>query len=186
MPLVVDKEKEKKSILEAFHRCVGKTPLVSVSIRDIAKEANISVGKVFSYFSEKNEIIVSYVKQIADLYADRIRLIVNELTQSDLPNAALLSTLIEKLYEIDPDGSYGKIFVQIYALGAYQPEAKAAVTEAYDAWKNVLMELFRCRNDEEATALLLLVEGVILYRYNYGLDREEATHLLSTLNGACS
>ena len=45
MPLIVDKEAQRREILMAFQRCMEKKPMTKVSLRDIAAEAHMSHAK---------------------------------------------------------------------------------------------------------------------------------------------
>ena len=66
MPLIVDREKVRMDILMAFERCMEDTPMMNVSLRDIAKEAGMSHANLLNYFSSKNDLVFSYITYVRD------------------------------------------------------------------------------------------------------------------------
>ena len=50
MPLIVDRDKVRIDILMAFERCMKDTPMMNVSLRDIAREAGMSHANLLNYF----------------------------------------------------------------------------------------------------------------------------------------
>jgi len=48
-----------ENIVEATKRLVGKRGSDDVSIRDIAKEANVAPSSIYQYFDDKNDIIIA-------------------------------------------------------------------------------------------------------------------------------
>ncbi len=73
MPLVVDKDKVRLDILMAFERCVKETPMMNVSLRDIAKEAGMSHANLLNYFESKDDLIVTYCRHTRDYIANGCR-----------------------------------------------------------------------------------------------------------------
>lgn len=62
MPIIVDKDAVREEILMAFQRCIVRKPMTNISLRDIAREAGMSHPKLLNYFTDKDEIILSYCK----------------------------------------------------------------------------------------------------------------------------
>ncbi len=60
MPLIVDKEKEKTKILQAFEKCIEEKTIDNITLRDIAAKANMSHPKLLNYFNNKEDLVLSY------------------------------------------------------------------------------------------------------------------------------
>ena len=54
----------KEDILKASRNLIEKEDAYSISIRSIAKEANISVGTIYNYYSSKEELIADIIKSV--------------------------------------------------------------------------------------------------------------------------
>lgn len=185
MPKIVDPIVEKQKIINAFRQCVLKKPLEKVTVRDIAKEAGISHAKIFIYFKSKDEIIVAYARQIAHLYSLTFENIVTSISREKCSKKESLRNLISELYRIDPDNTVERLYAQIYILGQYNEEMRSVVLKAYSDWRNSLQGMLKAFGsadaESEMRSLLVLVEGILIYRMNDTLSQEEALKIVSDL-----
>ncbi|MFI7130593.1 TetR/AcrR family transcriptional regulator [Nonomuraea sp. NPDC050153] len=92
MPKIVDHEARRRHIAEAVHRLIDANGLDSVSLREVAAEAGISMGAVQYYFSTKDEMLRLALEHLNT----RIRLRVATADQSD-PLALLRVAILELL-----------------------------------------------------------------------------------------
>lgn len=185
MPKIVDTDVEKQKIIDAFRQCVLRKPLEKVSVRDIAKEAGISHTKIFIYFKNKDEIIMTYAKQIARLYSRTFQNIVRSISRKQRHKKEVLQHLISELYRVDPDNTVEKLYAQIYILGQYNEEMRNVVLEAYSDWRKSLQGMMQVSGtvdtESEMRSLLVLVEGILIYRMNDALSQAEALKMISDL-----
>jgi TetR/AcrR family transcriptional regulator, repressor of fatR-cypB operon len=65
-------ENKESEILDATLRLVSKVGIVGITIKDIAKEANLGVGTIYVYFSGKEELLeklfIETKKKTAEIY----------------------------------------------------------------------------------------------------------------------
>ncbi len=65
------REARRKQIIDAAYRCFAEKGFQKATMRDICKEANLSVGAVYNYFRSKDDIIAASVeedqRQIAEM-----------------------------------------------------------------------------------------------------------------------
>ncbi len=185
MPKIVDTDIEKQKIIDAFRQCVLRKPLERVSVRDIAQEAGISHTKIFNYFKNKDEIIMAYARQIAYLYACTFQNIVASISHEKRSKKEVLQQLISELYRVDPSNTVEKLYAQIYILGQYNEEMRNVVLEAYADWRQALHGLLKASGnvdtESEMRSLLVLVEGILIYRMNDALSQTEALKIISDL-----
>ncbi|GMX65356.1 TetR/AcrR family transcriptional regulator [Paenibacillus elgii] len=76
MPKIVDHEKQRHIVAQAALRVIQKFGLEQATVRNIAKEAGLSVGSMRHYFSTQVELFAFCM----DLYAQRVQNRVAELT----------------------------------------------------------------------------------------------------------
>ncbi|MFA7265977.1 MAG: TetR family transcriptional regulator C-terminal domain-containing protein [Candidatus Nanopelagicales bacterium] len=58
MPRIVDREERKQTIANAVFRVIGRDGMDAVSLRDVAAEADLSMGSIQHYFSTKDEMLL--------------------------------------------------------------------------------------------------------------------------------
>lgn len=185
MPKIVNIEEEKENIINAFQNCILEMPLSDVSVRIIAKRANISHSKIFSYFKNKNEIIITYANKIAEDYSIAFRDLLIKYKNLDKSNLSVLNSIMSELFEIDPNNIIEKLYAQIYVLGQYDDEIKSVVLKAYDNWRKSLKKLMLTIDnkitDEQIKSILILIEGIMIYRMNDNFSEKEAKNILNNL-----
>ncbi len=64
MPKTVDRELRREQVIEATWRLMARVGIDRVSIRDIAAEAGYSTGVIGHYFRDKDEILLSALRQV--------------------------------------------------------------------------------------------------------------------------
>ncbi|HWO75214.1 MAG TPA: TetR/AcrR family transcriptional regulator [Bacillus sp. (in: firmicutes)] len=72
MPKIVDHEKKKKHIAEATWRVIVEQGMERVTVRNIAKEAGISLGSLRHYFSTQEELLSYSMNLVKDKVTARI------------------------------------------------------------------------------------------------------------------
>lgn len=92
MPKLIDHEERRLQIAEATWRVILEKGMEGATVRNIAKEAGLSLGALRHYFSTQNELLVYAMKLVKEKATIRI----NEITQQDIPpKEKLLKILLE-------------------------------------------------------------------------------------------
>lgn len=73
MPKIVDHEERRQQIVEAVWRVIARGGIAQATTREIAREANCSVGVLAHYFADKTEIMTSAVQAAHEVVRDQIR-----------------------------------------------------------------------------------------------------------------
>jgi len=81
MPKIVDHEYRKKEIAEATWRVILTQGMEGVSVRNIAREAGLSLGALRHYFSSQDELLLYTMNLVKERATARIV----EIANSDLP-----------------------------------------------------------------------------------------------------
>ncbi|MBP3039613.1 TetR/AcrR family transcriptional regulator [Bacillaceae bacterium Marseille-Q3522] len=92
MPKIVDHEKRRKQIAEATWRIILDMGMEGATVRNIAKEANLSLGAVRHYFSTQDELLEYTMELVKEKAAARI----NAIMMRDIPmKEKVLNILLE-------------------------------------------------------------------------------------------
>ncbi|MFB9904050.1 TetR/AcrR family transcriptional regulator [Allokutzneria oryzae] len=73
MPKQVDHEQRRRHIAEAVLRITSRDGLEAVSLRDVAREAGVSMGSVQHYFKTKDDMLVFALERVVESARERIR-----------------------------------------------------------------------------------------------------------------
>ena len=171
MPLIVDREKVRMDILMAFERCMEDTPMMNVSLRDIAKEAGMSHANLLNYFSSKDDLVFSYITYVRDFVSKicvdwfathsrkRYKSNINYLN-------AFMSYVAENKFGENRPGA----LAQIYVLTHYDKDIAELVKKEFTSWRKVMEEALVSFYGEEvgkkeAEAMVILIVGTLICNY---------------------
>ncbi|WP_327705824.1 TetR/AcrR family transcriptional regulator [Streptomyces decoyicus] len=128
MPKKVDHEARRQEISEALWRIAGTRGLDGVSLRDVAAEAGISLGRLQHYFRTKDEMLLFALQHINRLAADRIRARIESLNEEPTPREVLRACLSGML-PLDDKSRIGLLVGAAYFARAVHDEALRAEAE---------------------------------------------------------
>ena len=171
MPLIVDKDKVRLEILMAFERCMKETPMMNVSLRDIAKEAGMSHANLLNYFNSKDDLIVSYVRYVRDFVSQIcIDWFETHSRKRYKSNVNYLNAFMAYVARNQFGDKRPGALTQIYVLTHYNPEIAHLVRDEFAEWRRVMEEtLVRIYGDEvsqkEAEAMVILIAGTLICNY---------------------
>ncbi|CAG7659021.1 TetR/AcrR family transcriptional regulator [Paenibacillus allorhizosphaerae] len=94
MPKIVDHNKQKEKLAVATWRVIRRDGLERASLRNIAKEAGLSVGSMRHYFSTQSELLAFSMQLVSDRVCDRL--------QSFVPSGNLMEDVLHVLCEMLP------------------------------------------------------------------------------------
>ena len=155
----------------AFERCMKKTPMMNVSLRDIAKEAGMSHANLLNYFSSKDDLVFSYITYVRDFVSKicidwfathsrkRYKSNINYLN-------AFMSYVAENKFGENRPGA----LAQIYVLTHYDPAIAELVKKEFISWRKVMEDaLVSVYGGEvgrkEAEAMVILIVGTLICNY---------------------
>lgn len=163
----------RKQILDATFRCLANKGYARMTVRDIAREAGISVGTLYLYFEDKHAMVRALREQSQQLEAERVR---PQLAAAG-PVERLEALLECLLRDLDAPGSDEmlRVDIQLWAESLHQPALKDLIQEVFDDKIGQFAELVRAAQvdgnlaeevDPEALAriFLALVAGLELQR----------------------
>ncbi|MCX4820398.1 TetR family transcriptional regulator [Streptomyces sp. NBC_01142] len=178
MPKKVDHEARRLEISEALWRIASTRGLDGVSLRDVAAEADISLGRLQHYFRTKDEMLLFALRHINTLAERRIRerieAAVVELSEEPPPRTVLRLCLMGML-PLDEKSRVGNLVGAAYfARAVHDERLRAEAREGMPKLAEFFAGLLRRAVErgevgadkdpyDEAMLLISLVDGLTAY-----------------------
>lgn len=164
-------ETERKvQIIKALHRCLLDRPFHETSIKNIATEAGVNHGVLHYYFESKEEILLSYIDYIIDLYKsqynDWLAARGGAITGERQFIRAIISFMVDR---ITLNKNLSKVFIEIWEIASYNKKVRVKLQKAYQEWIITVAEIIGKKiGDAEVVkrlsqALVAYVEGMALF-----------------------
>jgi AcrR family transcriptional regulator len=186
-------ERRRAQIVEAATRLVARQGFAKTVVRDIAEEANISVGLVYEYVRSKEDILFLIYEHWSRVWCDGLE---KALTRGKDPLDQLMSGVSFLVAAADKHHDVTHLFYRESGhLSEYgTDQAKQTEREMVDRMTTVLesaveAELLRPETDCQAvaTSLILLCHGWVLKGYLLRKGRTPAAYanmlVETTVNG---
>lgn len=192
MPKIVDHDERRREVLSAARRVIVRDGLDAATTRAIAKEAGYSNGVLAHYFADKDEILLSALRQSHQRIRERLTRKVEGVTGLAALRELLLDNLpldAERTQESRLEVSFWSRSLASEHLAEVQ---RAEAAELRDAVRHLLGEARTAGEltteenlDDLAEYLLALVDGLSLHLLLYPgrltrVDLER--HLLTALD----
>ena len=192
MPKIVDHEQRRREVLSAARRVIVRDGIDAATTRAIAKEAGYSNGVLAHYFTDKDEILLSALRQSHQRIRERLSTKVEgvsglaalrELLLDNLPLDAerTRETRLEVSFWSRSLASEGLAEIQRAEAAELRSAVRGLLAEARTAGELATDESL----DDLAEHLLALVDGLSLHLLLYPgrLTREDLErHMLAALD----
>ncbi len=186
MPLIVDKEKEKTKILQAFEKCIEEKTIDNITLRDIAAKANMSHPKLLNYFNNKEDLVLSYCEYAKEYMSSHCKYWfdnhdINDFkTPLDCMNAFMKYVAEGGTHENRPTAT-----LQTYVLAKYNGKIQEMVTNEFKSWKEVmhtcLKKIYKDNiSKDQAEAMMILITGTFICNYTKALSGNINNEILSS------
>ena len=117
MPKQVDHRERRESIAHALWTIVDRQGWARVSMREVAREAGVSLGHLQHYFSSRAQMLIFAMDFAADRTSDRVTRGIAALDQPPHPREVLRVVLVERL-PLQPDARATSRMNAAYVLEA--------------------------------------------------------------------
>jgi TetR/AcrR family transcriptional regulator, transcriptional repressor of bet genes len=164
LPKQVDHRQRRAQIADAVCRLAGRQGLDAVSLRHVAAEAGVSMGRVQHYFTTKNEMLLFAFRTISERVEGRIGAAVAGLGESPSPRALLRTLLLEMLPLSEPAKAEAPVLAAFLARAVVEPGLAESQREGSRQLRAMVAEqIAATRGDAEleAAGLLALVDGLM-------------------------
>ena len=138
MPRKIIAPERKKEIIAGLFKCLGNAGHEQVTIKDIAKAANLSHGVIHYYFDSKKDIMLALVEDFISrnesLMQDRLAKIESAWERL----RAFISFAVERLV-LDPETSM--FFLNLYQMAMTDEEIRSGAMSTYAHFRRAIHEL---------------------------------------------
>ncbi|MFB6435374.1 TetR/AcrR family transcriptional regulator [Streptomyces sp. NPDC056411] len=189
MPKKVDHEARRQEIAEALWRIAGTRGLDGASLRDVAAEAGISLGRLQHYFRTKDEMLIFALRRINQLAELGIRERIEAFTEEPTPRAVLRACLSGML-PLDDRSRIGLLVgAAYYARAVHDPALRAEAQQGIPQLRAFFADQLRRAaergelpperaTEDEAMLLIGVAEGLATYVLLGVHEPESALRLL--------
>ncbi len=172
MPKQVDHEERRRVLAEAIYEVIGTRGFDAVSLRDIAKQAGVSMGAVQHYFATKDEMLLFALGHMRTRVLQRL-----QATMSELPQPARVRDTVRHAFgvmlPIDEAGRQEAcVNIAFFTLASVHQEYADQLLAGYERILAVTKAAFITAQESgeladgidpamEATSLYFLVQGFV-------------------------
>jgi TetR/AcrR family transcriptional regulator, transcriptional repressor of bet genes len=183
VPKQVDHQERRGQIAEAVCRIAGRDGLDVVSLRQVAAEAGVSMGRVQHYFTTKDEMLLFAFHTISDRVEQRIALAVAEVGERPSARDLVRALLGELLPLSEPARAEAPVLVAFLARAVVEPAIAEALRVGGVGLQEFLAEQVRSGHTGldarcEAVGLLALVDGLMTQMLVGHTDTDTAVNTL--------
>ena len=182
MPKQVDYAERRERVVDAVHRLADRHGLEGVTLRDVAREAGLSMGAVQRGFRDKDEMLALALARVSERFADRVRAAAAEPSP-----AALRRTLTDLALLGEGQRPEAQVWLAFVARAVVTPDLARTLRATHPEVRTLLTRLVAGVAADrgvaldaaaEARTLLALADGLTVQLLLGQLDREEARRVL--------
>ncbi|QMV21351.1 TetR family transcriptional regulator [Streptomyces sp. SCUT-3] len=189
MPKQVDHERRRRRVIEAVYALADEHGLEGVTLRDVARQAGMSMGAVQRSFRTKDEMLALALAHVSEAFAARVRAAADEPSPPAPALARVAGDLALLGAERRPEAQVWLAFV---ARAAVTPAMAGILRDGYPAVQGLLAGLVReaagtaVDAELEARTLLALADGLTVQVLLGQLGQDEARRILDAhVDGLC-
>ncbi|MEV5896054.1 TetR/AcrR family transcriptional regulator [Nonomuraea fuscirosea] len=168
MPKIVDHDARRRHIAEAVHRVIHDKGMESVSLREVAAEAGMSMGAVQYYVTTKDQMLLLALERIAIWIGERVAAVA---AGRPTPLDVLRATILE-LLPLDEERRYlNRIGLAFQASSVVSENQAAAMRVGYASLLSFLTDQISAAQSagQLAAHLEAAKEASLLYAFAQGI-----------------
>ncbi|RCW39788.1 TetR family transcriptional regulator [Halopolyspora algeriensis] len=172
MPKRVDHEERRQKIAEAVWRIAADRGLEAASLREVAAEAGVSMGRIQHYFASKDRMILFACEHMVELAEQGARELATAADGTETPRSVLRGVFAQTL-PLDEQQRVGTgVWLAFLNRATGDHELAAFIRRAWTGTRDLVVEQLRRAQDngeisaevapeQEATALVALADGLV-------------------------
>jgi len=174
MPKIVDHDVQRVKFAEAAMSLIARHGLEGVTMRAVAREAGLSYGSLFHYFSSKDELLVHVVRHSTALQTKRI----NEFTVQYSGLKALEHLLCDDTIITESSRDDWMVWLTFLYKAALQESFAETYAELIAGWRARIVGLL---NEAQQTGeiqgdLDVESEAMAIWAYSTGISQLSLLH----------
>ena len=172
VPKRVDHEERRRHIAEAVWRIAVLRGLEGVSLREVAAEAGVSMGRVQHYFKTKERMILFACEYMVELAERGAGEFIAASPDPGAPKSNLRGVCLQTLPLAEEHRAGASVWLAFLVRAVVDPDLAAFIRRAWDGTHGFVAEQIRSAQehgevppdldpDREAVALVSLVDGLV-------------------------
>lgn len=129
---------KRKNLLQAAAKVISTKGYNDSSIKDITEEAQVSVGSFYSYFSNKEDVLLALYDEIADMHLEMAKIVGSNC---EVTGAKRLACIISSLVYVQAKNPELVLILLIKTIGINE-RFENKHKEIINTIKNVVMNIF--------------------------------------------
>jgi TetR/AcrR family transcriptional regulator, transcriptional repressor of bet genes len=177
VPKQVDHQQRREEIADALCRLAARQGMAAVSLRHVAEEAGVSMGRVQHYFTTKDEMLLFAFRTVSDRYERRMTAAVAALGADPGPRKLLGALLRELLPLSEQAKAEAPVLAGFLARAMVEPsfaEFHLADSRALREFVARQLPLDQPAATLEAAGLLGMVDGLMVHLLVGQVDADTA------------
>ena len=161
------KRSSRQTIIDASFSVIAKNKISGTNLRQIAKQAEISLGTLHYYFPSKAELLLALLDYMRDLFREGQRGITEQILT---PSEKLFRFYLQEKLFLDEKRLMLEVFFDFWSQGLQDPEIQSRIQAIYNKW----------RQDIE----IVVAEGVQSGDFTPGIAPMIPSLMVATMEGA--
>lgn len=184
-----EKINQSELILDAAYRCVTEKGYANISLRDIAKEANVALSQLHYYFGSKKKLLQEIIKKMIKKYTTELeKQLVSKKNHLGKSNIAYSFNFIKEVIKHNPE--FFKILFDLSGLALKSESFKLLLSDMLDYLASIIKECIdetSCIKEEfkdfSSNTLSRLILGTVIgVAFEYTLDTSKNKDILDSID----
>lgn len=182
MPKQVDHQQRREQIAEAVCRLARRQGLDAVTLRHVAAEAGVSMGRVQHYFTTKDEMLLFAFHTLSERVERRMAAAATNLGPAPSPRALLRALLMEMLPLSEQATAEAPVLAAFFARAVIEPKLADVLHGDNRRLREFVTEQLGATHGDpglEMVGLLAMVDGLMVHLL---LAQTDPTTAVATLD----
>ena len=165
-------------IMEALSLCLQEKPFSRTTVKDIARTAGVNHGLVHYYFQSKEDLLAQYIDHVILHYQTIFETWLGETKRLELGSRETVEAFFDSASnQVTLNRQLSMVFIEIWAIGIYNPVVREKIREAYMTWIRMLTEIIGPNpggsdaSGRIALSIIAFLEGISLF--SIVMDQED-------------
>jgi len=160
MPRVVDHDQRRRELALAACDVIARAGLEGATLRDVARQAGCTTGRVSHYFADKQQLLLAALETATQAVEDRI------LHRALADPGDLRGILTESLPLDEPRRIEWRIWIAFWGAAIGDPDLHREHRGRYDTWRDALVTVLAqtpvpvAARADTAETLMIAVDGI--------------------------
>lgn len=185
--MMSSKNNQSELILDAAYKCVAEKGYANISLRDIAKEANVALSQLHYYFGSKKKLFQEIIKRMIGKYTTELE----QQIKKDKSDNKEISNILKYMKEaLEKNPELFKILFDLSSLALRSDSFKRMLSDLLDHLSGVIKEcidekssmLDELKNFSSSTLSRLILGSILGVAFEYTLDFNKDEDILDSLS----